>query len=403
MTALTVIIPAYNEESGIAEITRRVLSVRPALAEVGVNRLDLLVIDDGSADDTARIAGEIDGVRVISHNHNRGYGAALKTGFALAVGELIGFLDADGTYPPEYLPILCQEAMNGADLVIGSRMSGAESQMPATRKVGNLFFASLLSVVGRQVVRDSASGMRVFRREILERIYPLPDGLNLTPVMSTRAIHEGLRMAEVPIPYSERLGRSKLSVVRDGSLFLHSILWTVLTYNPVRILGLLGLGGLALSALVGAGLIVARVGGVTSLGPWGVVALFAAAVSGVSGISLFTLGVTFNYLITIFSKKPVRQGLFGRPIFNQPLERHFGLAGAVSLLFGFGLGAGSLILGLRGWEIARLWFYLLLAAMFVLIGLQLIISWILARVLDEISRRELLATADLGRELPDRQ
>jgi glycosyltransferase involved in cell wall biosynthesis len=403
MTALTVIIPAYNEESGIAEITRRVLSVRPALAEVGVNRLDLLVIDDGSADDTARIAGEIDGVRVISHNHNRGYGAALKTGFALAVGELIGFLDADGTYPPEYLPILCQEAMNGADLVIGSRMSGAESQMPATRKVGNLFFASLLSVVGRQVVRDCASGMRVFRREILERIYPLPDGLNLTPVMSTRAIHEGLRMAEVPIPYSERLGRSKLSVVRDGSLFLHSILWTVLTYNPVRILGLLGLGGLALSALVGAGLIVARVGGVTSLGPWGVVALFAAAVSGVSGISLFTLGVTFNYLITIFSKKPVRQGLFGRPIFNQPLERHFGLAGAVSLLFGFGLGAGSLILGLRGWEIARLWFYLLLAAMFVLIGLQLIISWILARVLDEISRRELLATADLGRELPDRQ
>jgi anaerobic magnesium-protoporphyrin IX monomethyl ester cyclase len=312
MTALTVIIPAYNEESGIAEITRRVLSVRPALAEVGVNRLDLLVIDDGSADDTARIAGEIDGVRVISHNHNRGYGAALKTGFALAVGELIGFLDADGTYPPEYLPILCQEAMNGADLVIGSRMSGAESQMPATRKVGNLFFASLLSVVGRQVVRDCASGMRVFRREILERIYPLPDGLNLTPVMSTRAIHEGLRMAEVPIPYSERLGRSKLSVVRDGSLFLHSILWTVLTYNPVRILGLLGLGGLALSALVGAGLIVARVGGVTSLGPWGVVALFAAAVSGVSGISLFTLGVTFNYLITIFSKKPVRQGLFGR-------------------------------------------------------------------------------------------
>jgi glycosyltransferase involved in cell wall biosynthesis len=403
MTALTVIIPAYNEESGIAEITRRVLSVRPALAEVGVNRLDLLVIDDGSADDTARIAGEIDGVRVISHNHNRGYGAALKTGFALAVGELIGFLDADGTYPPEYLPILCQEAMNGADLVIGSRMSGAESQMPATRKAGNLFFASLLSVVGRQVVRDSASGMRVFRREILERIYPLPDGLNLTPVMSTRAIHEGLRMAEVPIPYSERLGRSKLSVVRDGSLFLHSILWTVLTYNPVRILGLLGLGGLALSALVGAGLIVARVGGVTSLGPWGVVALFAAAVSGVSGISLFTLGVTFNYLITIFSKKPVRQGLFGRPIFNQPLERHFGLAGAVSLLFGFGLGAGSLILGLRGWEIARLWFYLLLAAMFVLIGLQLVISWILARVLDEISRRELLATADLGRELPDRQ
>jgi hypothetical protein len=72
---------------------------------------------------------------------------------------------------------------------------------------------------------------------VLARIYPLPDGLNLTPVMSTRAVHEGIQMAEVPIPYSERLGRSKLSVVHDGSLFLRSMVWTVLSYNPVRILG----------------------------------------------------------------------------------------------------------------------------------------------------------------------
>ena len=113
--------------------------------------------------------------------------------------------------------------------------------MPVTRRVGNFFFANLLSILGRQKVTDSASGMRVFKREILEQIYPLPDGLNLTPVMSTRALHEGIKIVETPIPYSERVGRSKLSVIRDGHLFLQSMVWTAMSYNPVRILGLIGL------------------------------------------------------------------------------------------------------------------------------------------------------------------
>jgi glycosyltransferase involved in cell wall biosynthesis len=90
---------------------------------------------------------------------NRGYGAALKTGFNHASGDLIGFLDADGTYPPEYFPRLCEKAMNGADLVIGSRMSGEKSEMPITRRLGNLFFAGLISLLGRQRVTDSASGI----------------------------------------------------------------------------------------------------------------------------------------------------------------------------------------------------------------------------------------------------
>ena len=171
----------------------------------------------------------------------------MKTGFGAAQGEFVGFLDADGTYPPEYFPALCQEALNGADLVIGTRMVGNDSQMPITRRAGNLFFATLLSLLSRQKVTDSASGMRVFRKDLLERIYPLPDGLNLTPVMSTRAIHEQVNMVEVPIPYSERVGSSKLSVVRDGSVFLQSMVWTAFTYNPVRILGAVGLGGLAVS------------------------------------------------------------------------------------------------------------------------------------------------------------
>jgi glycosyltransferase involved in cell wall biosynthesis len=395
MSKLSVVIPAYNEENGIVEIATRVLAVRPALAEVGIDQLELLVVDDGSSDKTAERAEQIEGVRLIRHAQNRGYGAALKTGFGHASGELIGFLDADGTYPPEHFPALCERALDDSDLVIGSRMAGKASQMPFTRRIGNLFFAKLLSILGRQRITDSASGMRVFKRSILEQVYPLPDGLNLTPVMSTRAVHENIRMDEVAIPYSERVGQSKLSVFHDGSVFLQSMVWTALTYNPVRILGMIGLGGIAVALLVGLGLIIARLSGSTSLGPWGVAAVYAALISAVTGVSFFTLGVTFNYLVSLFYKKPVRQGLFGRPLFKSPLDRHFGWMGVVGLLGGLLLTGLSLALGLNGWPIARLWLYLLASAMFILIGFQLMLYWVLLRVLDELSQREVLAAVDM--------
>ncbi len=398
MTTLSVVIPAYNEEDGIADITRRVLAVKEDLVRAGVDDLELLVVDDGSRDRTAQIVSQIEGVRLIRHPRNRGYGAALKTGFSHASGELIGFLDADGTYPPEYFPQLCEKALNGSDLVIGSRMSGADSKMPLTRRVGNLFFATLLTLMGHHKVSDSASGMRVFKREILERIYPLPNGLNLTPVMSTRAMHEGLRMVEVPIPYHERVGRSKLSVVRDGSIFLQSMIWTVLTYNPVRILGVIGLLGMVFAGSVGLGLVVARLSGVTTLSPWGVAMLYAALVAGITGISIFALGSTFNYLVSLFYKQPIRQGLFGRPLFNPSLDHYFGWIGLGALLIGLAVGTTSVILGVNGWDISRLWLYLLGSAMFLLVGVQLIIYWVLMRVLEELSQREELTRKDLGQD-----
>ncbi len=399
MAMLSVVIPAYNEEKGIAEIVNRVMAVRDGLKNVGIGEMELLVVDDGSRDQTAQITGEIanniPGVRLIRHPKNKGYGAALKTGFSQAHGELIGFLDADGTYPPEYFPELCKLALNGSDLVVGSRMAGAESKMPVTRRVGNVFFANLLSLLGRERVSDSASGMRVFKREILDRIYPLPDGLNLTPVMSTRAVHEEIKMAEVAIPYSERLGRSKLSVIRDGSEFLQSIVWTVLAYNPVRILGIIGLVGVAFAGAVSLVLAGVRLSGVTSLGPWGVAALYAALVAGVAGISIFSLGATFNYLVSLFYKRPIRQGLFGRPLLKSPLERRFGVFGVTALIAGFLIAGASLILGINGWEIGRLWLYLLGSAMIMLVGVQLTIYWVLMRVLEELNHKDILAKKDI--------
>ena len=396
MTVISIVIPAYNEENGISEIATRVLSVAPALKEVGVERMELLVVDDGSKDRTAEVAGSIPGVTLIRHPQNKGYGAALKTGFSKASGELIGFLDADGTYPPEYFPQLCKAALNGTELVIGSRMAGADSQMPITRRVGNFFFANLLSILGRQKVTDSASGMRVFKREILEQIYPLPDGLNLTPVMSTRALHEGIKIEEIPIPYSERVGRSKLSVIRDGRIFLQSMVWTALSYNPVRILGLIGLGGIGLTGLIFLGLIVARLNGITSLGPSGIIALFTALISAVAGINIFALGVTFNYLVSLFYKKPIRQGLFGKPIFKTPLDQQFGWMGVLSIVISVVISIVSLVLGVNGWDIERLWFYLLSSAMIFLVGLQLVVYWLLLRILEELSQREVLTKQDMG-------
>lgn len=217
MNILSVVIPALNEEDGIANIVERVLGVKESLTDVGVSDLELIVVDDGSRDRTAEIVASYPGVVLVQHPTNRGYGAAIKSGFRAAKGNLLAFLDADGTYPPEFFPQLCQPIVNNeADLVIGSRMAGTESDMPLVRRIGNTIFATLVSIISNRRVTDSASGQRVLRSSVLSHLYPLPDGLNFTPVMSTRAMHEHIKVLEVPIPYSERLGRSKLSVKQDN-------------------------------------------------------------------------------------------------------------------------------------------------------------------------------------------
>ncbi|WP_298817358.1 glycosyltransferase family 2 protein [Chloroflexus sp.] len=394
MTTLSVVIPAYNEEDGIAAIVERVLAIRPALREVGIDDLECIVVDDGSQDRTAAIVQSFGHQVRLIRQQNRGYGGALKTGFSQARGELIGFLDADSTYPPEYFPQMCQVALAGADIVIGSRMAGAHSEMPLVRRIGNTIFATMLSLVAGVRISDSASGQRVLRRSILPLIYPLPNTLDFTPAMSTRALHEGLRMVEIPIPYKERSGRSKLHVIRDGLRFTRSIVWTALTYNPVRIFGGIGFALLMLALLIIAGQSIAI--GLGLLGGWSFPQLFGAMVLTVAGVTLYTTGTSFSYLVTLFHKRAIRQGLFGRRGNGRRIERHYWWLGLLAILSGIATYIAAVAFDLTNPALANSWFAPVVSAMLVLMGVQLVSAWGLARVLAELSRRESEQEADLN-------
>jgi len=386
---LSVCIPVYNEADAIAETLTRCLACESLLRQAGIGAFEVIVVDDGSRDDTVERVRQFPfPVRLIQHVKNRGYGAALKTGFSAAKYDLVGFLDADATYPPEFFPALCKPLLDDeADLVVGSRMAGADSRMPMTRRVGNTLFAHLLTIIGRTSVSDTASGMRVFRKSALDVLSPLPDGLNLTPVMSTRALHEDIRVVEVPISYEERVGRSHLNVMRDGVRFLETIIWTAMTYNPVRILGLAGLAGIGLALAVALTLLVLRLQGVTTLGPTGIFAVFAAVICGAAGTSLFALGASFNYLVSLFHRRPIRQGLFRRPLFNAPIEQYFLPLGAAAVVGGLTISIVSFALSFRGWSFERLWLYLSGSAMLIMIGIQLSSAWLEMSVLRELSER----------------
>ena len=243
MRILSIIIPAYNEEEAIGPIIKRCLAAKEdIIRSTDVDDVEIIVVNDGSKDRTPEIAAQFSDIHLISYENNKGYGAAIKTGFAVANGDVLGFLDADGTCDPLFFRELCCTLKEeSADIAIGSRLN-PQSQMPLVRWLGNMLYAFLLGVLSNRVVTDTASGMRVIRRAALPKLYPLPDGMHFTPAMSARAtLDDELTIVEVPMPYNERVGTSKLKVLSDGIRFLNTILTVALTFRPARLFGLVTL------------------------------------------------------------------------------------------------------------------------------------------------------------------
>jgi hypothetical protein len=200
--------------------------------------MTIVFVNDGSTDRTQEIVDqpEFDEVLKVRFKHNKGYGAAIKAGWRAAGDvDLLGFVDADGTCDPDHSVHLINRLVEtDADVVLAGRMT-AQSEMPKVRRLGNLLFANMLNAVSSSKITDCASGFRVVRRSSLAMISPLPKGLHFTPAMSAICLLDPrLRIEEVPMPYKERIGRSKLSVLKDGFRFLYVILFTICCYTPIR-------------------------------------------------------------------------------------------------------------------------------------------------------------------------
>ncbi len=234
---LTIVIPAYNEEDAIGSTIERTVAARESIVNSSpIDDVEVIVVSDGSTDRTVEIASACSNIRVIVFPKNRGYGAAIKKGFEVGSGDVVGFLDGDGTCDPNFFGDLCTALIEqNASVAIGSRM-GPESHMPRIRRLGNRIYALILSALSNRVVTDTASGMRVIRRDTLEQIYPLPDGLHFTPAMSARVLmSDQLSIVEQPMTYEERVGESKLHVVKDGVRFLRTILEMTLMWRPATL------------------------------------------------------------------------------------------------------------------------------------------------------------------------
>ena len=298
---LLIAIPALNEEDAIADIITRCLDAREGIiAGTPVDTVDITVVSDGSTDNTVAIAeGFTDRIQLIVFEKNRGYGAAIQEAWRQSDAQLLSFLDADGTCDPRFFTVLVNALVeDSADIALGCRMT-SESEMPLVRRFGNQLFSLLLTAFSSQKVRDTASGMRVVRRESLHRILPLPAGLNFTPAMSARAVlANNLRIVERDMRYRERVGESKLSPLKDGLRFLMVILKTALVYRPSRVLGIAG-AGCALLALLLMFSPSVHYFQHRQIAEWMIYRFIVAQLLGVSAITL----MSFGYIGTLISSQ----------------------------------------------------------------------------------------------------
>jgi dolichol-phosphate hexosyltransferase len=204
---ITVIIPCLNEEQGIESVLRRM----PAFVD------QVIVVDNGSTDRTSEVAAGF-GVQVI-REEVRGYGRSYKTGFASATGDIIVTLDGDQSYPPDAISYLLEAFLHlEVDFLNASRFPVRDRHaMSLKHKLGNVILSVAMSLLYGRWVRDSQSGMWVFRRSILADMELVSDGMAFSEEIKIEALKSRrVRFEEISIQYTSRLGEIKLNPWRDG-------------------------------------------------------------------------------------------------------------------------------------------------------------------------------------------
>jgi glycosyltransferase involved in cell wall biosynthesis len=240
--AVSVIIPAYNEADHVAA---GIEEVRATLAATGWE-WEIVVVDDGSVDGTAERAAAT-GVRVVQHPKNRGYGAALQTGVSVARHGWILITDADGTYPAESIPALLERGADN-DMVVGARV-GKVVKIPLIRRPPKWFLRKLAGYLAGVHIPDLNSGMRLMRKDLIERYrHLLPSGFSFTTTITLAAACNEHDLEYVTIDYRARLGESKIRP-HHAYDFTLLILRVIVFFNPLKVFIPLG----AAMALAGMG------------------------------------------------------------------------------------------------------------------------------------------------------
>ncbi|MFA7681911.1 MAG: glycosyltransferase family 2 protein [Candidatus Peribacteraceae bacterium] len=226
--SVTIILPAYNEARHIGAVLQDLhafLQERHIAAEV-------IVVDDGSGDNTAQQAQNVGGVRVIIHPRNKGYGAALKTGVRAAKSEWVITYDADGQHKPEHIALLLPHLQENVDMVVGKR-EGYKG--PWIRQPGKWLISKVANYLTEQHIPDLNSGLRAFRRSaFLQYEHLFPNGFSLSTTSTVCFFKEGLGVQYVPITIQARTGKSTVRP-RDAVKTLMLVFRLTMLFSPLRI------------------------------------------------------------------------------------------------------------------------------------------------------------------------
>lgn len=230
MKQFSIILPSYNEGEGIGGVINEIKS----LGERENFLFEIIVVDDGSTDNTAAVAAGF-GAKVVSHPLNVGYGRSLKDGIAAATNENIIITDADGTYPIKEIPKLAEEFEKGFDMVVGARQ-GKEYRGTFFKMPARYFFKLLSEFAAGQKIPDINSGLRIFKKSAAFGYFDiLCDGFSFTTTITLAYFLTGRLVKYVPIEYYKRVGNSKVRYFRDTLRTLQIIVEAILYFNPIKI------------------------------------------------------------------------------------------------------------------------------------------------------------------------